>query len=79
MYALSGLYQIDQQERGVVFRFGAVKSDVVMPGLHWFPRFIDTVANGQRDACQFDQTPGADADEGRKHRRCDVDGAIRHR
>jgi membrane protease subunit HflK len=43
IYVLSGLYQIDQQERGVVFRFGAVKSDVVMPGLHWFPRFIDKV------------------------------------
>jgi membrane protease subunit HflK len=43
VYALSGLYQIDQQERGVVFRFGAVKSDVVMPGLHWYPRFIDVV------------------------------------
>jgi membrane protease subunit HflK len=43
VYTLSGLYQIDQQERGVVFRFGAVKSDVVMPGLHWYPRFIDTV------------------------------------
>ena len=26
-----------------MFRFGAVKSDVVMPGLHWYPRFIDTV------------------------------------
>src|SRR6185369_16994725 len=35
IYVLSGLYQIDQQERGVVFRFGAVKNDVVMPGLHW--------------------------------------------
>jgi membrane protease subunit HflK len=43
VWALSGLYQIDQQERGVVFRFGAVKNDVVMPGLHWFPRFIDSV------------------------------------
>ena len=41
--ALPGLYQIDQQERGVVFRFGAVKDDVVMPGLHWYPRFVDTV------------------------------------
>ena len=43
IYVLSGLYQIDQQERGVVFRFGAVKDEVVMPGLHWYPRFIDTV------------------------------------
>jgi len=43
IYVLSGLYQIDQQERGVVFRFGAVKPDVVMPGLHWYPRFIEVV------------------------------------
>jgi modulator of FtsH protease HflK len=43
VYGLTGLYQVDQQERGVVFRFGAVKPDVVMPGLHWFPRFIDHV------------------------------------
>jgi len=43
IYGLSGLYQIDQQERGVVFRFGAVRADVVMPGLHWYPRFIDVV------------------------------------
>ena len=40
---LSGWYQIDQPERGVVFRFGAVQSEVVMPGLHWFPRFVDVV------------------------------------
>ncbi len=43
VYGLTGLYQIDEQERGVVFRFGAVKSEVVMPGLHWFPRFVDHV------------------------------------
>ncbi|HEY6599041.1 MAG TPA: FtsH protease activity modulator HflK [Pseudomonadales bacterium] len=43
LYGLTGLYQVDQQERGVVFRFGAVKPDVVMPGLHWYPRFIDVV------------------------------------
>ena len=43
IYVLSGLYQIDQQERGVVFRFGAVKPDVVLPGLHWYPRFIEVV------------------------------------
>jgi modulator of FtsH protease HflK len=43
LYLLSGVYQVDQPERGVVFRFGAVKNDVVMPGLHWYPRFIDVV------------------------------------
>ena len=43
LYILFGLYQIDQQERGVVFRFGAVQPNVVMPGLHWYPRFIERV------------------------------------
>jgi modulator of FtsH protease HflK len=43
LYVLSGLYQIDQQERGVVFRFGAVQPGVVMPGLHWYPRFVERV------------------------------------
>ena len=43
VYGFWGLYQVDQQERGVVFRFGAMKDDVVMPGLHWNPPLIDTV------------------------------------
>jgi len=43
VYGFFGLYQIDQGERGVVFRFGAVKEDVVVPGLHWNPPLIDVV------------------------------------
>lgn len=43
VYGLLGVYQIDQGERGVVFRFGAVQQDVVMPGLHWNPPIIDVV------------------------------------
>jgi membrane protease subunit HflK len=43
VYFFFGLYQIDQGERGVVFRFGAVREDVVMPGLHWNPPLIDVV------------------------------------
>ena len=42
-YGLWGLYQVDQGERGVVFRFGAVQSSVVAPGLHWNPPIIDQV------------------------------------
>ena len=42
-YGLWGLYQVDQQERGVVFRFGEVRDDVVLPGLHWNPPIIDRV------------------------------------
>jgi modulator of FtsH protease HflK len=43
IYAALGVYMIDEQERGVVFRFGAVRDDVVMPGLHWYPPVIDRV------------------------------------
>ncbi len=43
IYGAFGLYQLDAQERGVVFRFGKVQEDVQMPGLHWNPPFIDVV------------------------------------
>jgi membrane protease subunit HflK len=43
VYAFLGLYQIDQQERGVVFRFGAMQNDVVLPGLHWNAPIMDHV------------------------------------
>jgi len=43
VYFFMGLYQVDQGERGVVFRFGAVQDQVVMPGLHWNPPLIDVV------------------------------------
>jgi modulator of FtsH protease HflK len=43
VYGLLGLYQVDQGERGIVFRFGAVQQNVVMPGLHWNPPIIDVV------------------------------------
>jgi len=42
-YGLWGLYQVDQGERGVIFRFGAVQQNFVMPGLHWNPPIIDRV------------------------------------
>lgn len=40
---LSGLITIDEQERGVVFRFGRLQEQVMNPGLQWYPRFVDTV------------------------------------
>lgn len=43
VYAFTGIYQVDQQERGVVFRFGEVQNDVKDPGLHWNPPLIDEV------------------------------------
>lgn len=43
VYFALGVYQIDQQERGVVLRFGKALPDVVLPGLHWNPPLIDMV------------------------------------
>jgi len=42
-YVGFGVYQVDEQERGVVFRFGKVQEDIVLPGLHWNPPFVDSV------------------------------------
>ena len=42
-YGMWGLYQVDQQERGVVFRFGEAQENVVLPGLHWNPPIVDRV------------------------------------
>jgi membrane protease subunit HflK len=41
LYGFSGIYQVDQQERGVIFRFGEVLPEEVGPGLHWNPPIID--------------------------------------
>jgi len=43
VYFAMGLYQVDQGEKGVVFRFGAVQEQTVGPGLHWNPPIIDVV------------------------------------
>ena len=42
-YLVFGFYQLDQQERGVVFRFGAALEDVRQPGLRWRALGIDEV------------------------------------
>jgi membrane protease subunit HflK len=42
IWAVMGVYQVDEQERGVVLRFGRYL-DTVQPGLHWNPRLIDDV------------------------------------
>jgi membrane protease subunit HflK len=42
IWALLGVYQVDEQERGVVLRFGRYV-DTVQPGLHWNPPLIDEV------------------------------------
>lgn len=43
LYAFAGVYQVDEQERGVIFRFGKVLPEEVGPGLHWNPPLIDQV------------------------------------
>jgi membrane protease subunit HflK len=41
-WGFSGLYTVEEGTRGVVLHFGKL-SDTTMPGLHWYPRFIQTV------------------------------------
>ncbi len=43
IYGFLGVYQLDAQERGVIFRFGKVLEDVKLAGLHWNPPVIDVV------------------------------------
>jgi membrane protease subunit HflK len=43
LWAASGVYQVDQQERGVVLRLGKYY-ETVMPGLHWNAPLIDSVS-----------------------------------
>lgn len=42
IYGLFGFYQVNEQERGVVLRFG-LYHDTVGPGLHWNPPLVDKV------------------------------------
>lgn len=42
LYGLSGIYQLDEQEKAVVLRLGAFK-EVVDAGIHWNPPIIDRV------------------------------------
>ncbi len=42
-YLVSGFYTLDEQERGVIFRFGAVEQQIKQPGLRWAPPVIDEV------------------------------------
>jgi membrane protease subunit HflK len=42
VWGISGFYTIQEGVRGVVIQFGAYK-ETTMPGLHWYPRFIQSV------------------------------------
>jgi len=43
VWGLSGFYIIEEGYRGVVLRLGAYEQ-ATEPGLHWYPRFIDTIS-----------------------------------
>jgi len=43
IWAAMGFYTVDEAERGVVLRFGALHDQIVMPGLRWNPPVIDQV------------------------------------
>lgn len=43
IWAAMGFYTVDESERGVVFRFGKIRDEIVTPGLRWNPPLIDTV------------------------------------
>jgi len=40
-YGVWGVYQLDEQERGVIFRFGKVLPEAKQPGINWRPPLID--------------------------------------
>ena len=42
IWALSGIYIVDQGKQGVVLQFGAFNK-ITDPGPHWYPRFIQSV------------------------------------
>ena len=42
IYFLSGIYIVNDGERGVVLQFGSF-NEITMPGPHWIPRFIQAV------------------------------------
>jgi membrane protease subunit HflK len=43
IWAAMGFYTVDEAERGVVLRFGALHDEIVMPGLRWNPPVVDQV------------------------------------
>lgn len=42
IWGFSGLYTVEEGKQGVVLQFGAYKA-ITGPGLHWYPRFAQTV------------------------------------
>lgn len=42
-WGVSGVYTLDEKERGVVLRLGKVNDEILLPGLHWNPPLIDQI------------------------------------
>jgi len=42
VWFLSGFYTVEEGKQGVVLQFGAYRT-TTMPGLHWYPRFVQSV------------------------------------
>ncbi len=42
IWFLSGFYTVEEGKQGVVLQFGAYRT-TTMPGLHWYPRFVQSV------------------------------------
>ncbi len=43
MWLVSGVYRVEEAEQAVVLRFGQFNREVGA-GLHWYPRFVETIA-----------------------------------
>lgn len=54
----TGIYQVDEQERGLVLRLGAFH-EIVGPGIHWNPPFVDMVIKENVTAQRSYSTQGA--------------------
>ena len=78
VWGVMGFYQIDEQERAVVLRFGEY-AGTLQPGLQWNPPIIDEVLTVNTTKVRAASFPGSHADPGREHRRGEHVGAIRYR
>jgi len=57
VWFISGWYTVKESDRGVVLRFGAYHSQVE-PGLHWNPKFVDSITPVNVEAFRTMPTTG---------------------
>ena len=77
VWGLMGFYQLDEQERAVVLRFGEYHSTLT-PGLQWNPPLIDEVIKVNTTKVRAAGLR-SHADSGREHRRSQHVCAVRDR